>query len=106
MKLVIDIDENIWEMVVNTDTFGCYRFNTSRAIRKGIPLDDVLDKICDEVLEYIDDLDIANEICKIFDKYESESEIHCDYTDEEITKSFVEDVEAVKDRLPRAESKE
>jgi DNA-binding XRE family transcriptional regulator len=35
---------------------------------------DVLDKIEEEVLEYIDDLDIANEICKIFDKYESESE--------------------------------
>ena len=32
----------------------------------------ILDKICEEVLEYIDDLDIAVEICDIFDKYESE----------------------------------
>lgn len=32
----------------------------------------ILDKICEEVLEYIDDLDIAYEICGIFDKYESE----------------------------------
>lgn len=45
MKLVIDIDENIWEMVVNTGTFGCYRFNTSRAIRKGVPLEKIRDEI-------------------------------------------------------------
>ena len=29
----------------------------------------ILDKICEEVLEYIDDIDIAVEICDIFDKY-------------------------------------
>lgn len=33
-----------------------------------------LDKIRKEVLEYIDDLDIAYEICDIFDKYKTESE--------------------------------
>lgn len=36
---------------------------------------DVLDKIRDEVLEYIDDLDIAYEICGVFDKYETENEV-------------------------------
>lgn len=35
-----------------------------------------------------------------------ENEIHCDYTDEEIAKSFIEDVEAVKDLLPMGESEE
>ncbi len=35
---------------------------------------DVLDKIREEVLEYIDDLDIAHEICGVFDKYKGESE--------------------------------
>jgi len=35
-----------------------------------------------------------------------ESEIHCNCTDEEIAKSFIEDVEAVKDLLPRAESED
>lgn len=30
---------------------------------------DVIDKIREEVLEYIDDLDIAYEICGVFDKY-------------------------------------
>lgn len=34
----------------------------------------VLDKIRAEILEYIDDLDIAKEICDIFDKYKAESE--------------------------------
>jgi hypothetical protein len=29
----------------------------------------ILDKIRDEILEYIDDLDIATEICDIFNKY-------------------------------------
>jgi predicted RNA-binding Zn-ribbon protein involved in translation (DUF1610 family) len=33
-------------------------------------------------------------------------EIHCNCTDEEIAKSFIEDVEAVKDLLPIAESEE
>ena len=36
----------------------------------------------------------------------AESEIHCNCTDEEIAKSFIEDVEAVKDLLPKAESEE
>lgn len=34
----------------------------------------ILDKIRDEVLEYIDDVDIAVEICDIFDKYKTKSE--------------------------------
>lgn len=34
----------------------------------------ILDKILSEVLEYIDDIDIAVEIGDIFDKYMSESE--------------------------------
>lgn len=34
----------------------------------------VLGKIRTEILEYIDDLDIAKEICDIFDKYKAESE--------------------------------
>jgi hypothetical protein len=36
----------------------------------------------------------------------AESEIHCNCTDEEIAKSFIEDVDAVKDLLPRLESEE
>lgn len=36
----------------------------------------------------------------------TEGEIHCNCTDKEIAKSFIEDVEAVKDLLPRAESEE
>lgn len=35
---------------------------------------EILDKIRDEVLEYIDDIDIAVEICDIFNKYSTGSE--------------------------------
>lgn len=38
MKIVIDIDEVIYEMILNTGTFGKYRFNTARAIQNGIPI--------------------------------------------------------------------
>ena len=33
-------------------------------------------------------------------------QVACNYTDEQIAKSFIEDVEAVKDLLPRAEGSE
>jgi hypothetical protein len=36
-------------------------------------------------------------------KSEGSNEIHCKFIDEEIAKSFIEDVEAVKDLLPKAE---
>ena len=42
MKLLIDIPKVIYEMVMNTGTFGCYRFNTSKTIKNGIPCDDLL----------------------------------------------------------------
>lgn len=41
---------------------------------KALKQESVLDKIRYEVLEYIDDIDIAYEICGIFDKYSIESE--------------------------------
>ena len=39
-------------------------------------------------------------------KYKGTGEIHCTCTDAEIAKSFIEDVRAVKDLLPRTESEE
>ena len=41
---------------------------------KALKRESVIDKISAEVLEYIDDVDIAYEICDIFDKYKTESE--------------------------------
>ena len=38
MQVVIEIDEEIYNMVMNTGTFGCYRFNTAKAIKNGTPL--------------------------------------------------------------------
>lgn len=50
-------------------------YNTAHARGKNhSDVTEVLDKIKAEVLEYIDDLDIAAEICNIFDKYKAESE--------------------------------
>lgn len=34
-------------------------------------------------------------------KYKKKEEVHCNHTDAEISKSFIEDVEAVKDLLPQ-----
>ena len=48
MKLIIDIPDHIYSMVTNTGTFGCYRFNTSKAIRQGVPLDKIRAEI-DEI---------------------------------------------------------
>lgn len=39
-----------------------------------ITVQEIFDKIRDEVLEYIDDVDIAYEICGIFNKYSTGSE--------------------------------
>lgn len=38
MQVVIDIPDQIYEMVMNTGTYGCYRFNSTKVIREGIPL--------------------------------------------------------------------
>lgn len=72
---------------------------------KGI---EVLDKIRAEIIQSIQNgtlkIESGNEeLFRIIDKYKAESEIHCTWTDSEIAKSFIEDVEAVKDLLPRAE---
>jgi hypothetical protein len=39
-------------------------------------------------------------------KYKPKNEMHCNCTDEEITKSFIEDVKTVEDLLPQTESEE
>lgn len=36
-------------------------------------------------------------------KYKKKEEVHCNHTDEEMSKSFIEDVEAVKDLLSKEE---
>lgn len=48
-----------------------------------------------------------NDDCPLIEVEPKESEkIHCNHTDTEIAKSFIKDVEAVKDLLPKAESEE
>ena len=65
MKLIIDIDEDIYKMVCITGTFGRFRYNTAKAIKTGIPLDDFLkhrkEPIDKNVVdEYIDQLKKEN----------------------------------------------
>jgi len=67
-KEIIDM-ANVLQLIPNTPKGKA----VSMAL-KALEQDNVLDKIRDEILEYIDDLDIANEICEVFDKYkESEN---------------------------------
>ena len=83
MKLIIDIDEDIYKMVCITGTFGRFRFNTAKAIKNGIPLKEELENIKAEIKEEkLDvDLDIGNEtiynnaindVLAILDKHTSE----------------------------------
>ncbi len=48
MKVIIDIDDNVYEWVMNTGTFGIYRFNTAKAIKNGTPLPKGHGRILDE----------------------------------------------------------
>lgn len=40
MKVIIDIPDDIYNMVVNTGTYGLYRFNSTKAIKNGIAFSD------------------------------------------------------------------
>ena len=51
MKLIIDIDEDIYKMVCITGTFGRFRYNTAKAIKAGIPLEDIKVEIQNTILE-------------------------------------------------------
>lgn len=61
VKLIIEIPKVDYRRMTEDSTFNVHMMIT--AIQNGIPLD----KIRKEVMEYIDDLDIAYEICGVFD---------------------------------------
>ena len=53
MQLVINIPEDTYQHVINTGTYGHYRFNSARAIRNGTPLAENHGKKFEEiVVEY------------------------------------------------------
>ena len=56
MQVVIDIPDKVYEMVMNTGTYGCYRFNSTKAIREGVPLPKGHGRIADidRVMEEMD----------------------------------------------------
>lgn len=105
MKLIIDIPEVEYKRMTEESIFSTNAMIT--AIQNGIPLDDVKAEIQDLYVGYRHGYEIKADVLQILDNIgKAESEIHCDCTDEEIAKSFIEDVETVKDLLPRAESED
>ena len=62
MQVVIDVPDKVYEMVMNTGTYGCYRFNSSKAIKEGIPLPKGHGKLKD-VSELIPDSDYDDGEC-------------------------------------------
>lgn len=55
MKLVIEVPDQVVDMVCNTGTYGYYRFNSTKAIKKGIPLDHVFKDIKAEIQQKEDE---------------------------------------------------
>ena len=80
MQVVIDVPDKIYEMVMNTGTYGCYRFNSTKAIREGIPLDKIKAEIEElqtyKMFEGEDTVYIEREdILQIIDKCKTENEV-------------------------------
>ena len=59
---MIDVPDKVYEMVMNTGTYGCYRFNSTKAIMEGTPLP--------EGHESVDTLEFRT--LQIIDKYKTE----------------------------------
>ena len=114
MQIVIDIPEEEYEIIK-----ACKAPMTwvEHLIKNGTPLPkghgaliDV-DVLCEHFWDNRSKLYSHKDLQIVIDRTptiieadKAESEIHCNCTDEEIAKSFIEDVEAVKDLLPRTES--
>lgn len=79
MQILIDVPDKIYEMVMNTGTYGCYRFNSTKAIREGTPLDKIKAEIEElqtyKMFEGEDTVYIeCEDALQIINKYNSESE--------------------------------
>ena len=74
MQIVINIPDKVYEMVMNTGTYGCYRFNSTKAIRDGVSLDKIITEIHATAELHADgDYYLRDEwIDEIFDKYMTE----------------------------------
>lgn len=49
MKVIIDVPDDIYNMVINTGTYGRYRFNSTKAIKDGVAYSDKVDEIVEGV---------------------------------------------------------
>lgn len=68
MKVIIDIPECIYNVLMETGKYGFYRFDAKKAIKKGTPLDKITVEIENEkyigfiTQDFADGLDVALEI--------------------------------------------
>ena len=63
MQIVIDIPDKVYEMVMNTGTYGCYHFISTKAIREGVPLPEEHGRVIDaDVL--VDGMEDNYEFCE------------------------------------------
>jgi hypothetical protein len=65
MKVIIDIPEQIYNMVMNTGTYGVYRFNSTKAIKKGKPLPTLTDP---EQRLFLSAISREEKLCKRIDE--------------------------------------
>lgn len=105
MKLIIDIPKSTLIMLKESGVDWLDAEYILSAVAQGIPLDDVKAEIESRSYGVANDSVIQGEmyerhaVLEILNNIGKESKIHCNCTDEEIAKSFIEDVEAVKDLL-------
>lgn len=75
MKVIIDVPDDIYNMVINTGTYGRYRFNSTKAIKDGVVYSDKVDEstILDFIMNNLDEpftekdkllLEVNKQICK------------------------------------------
>jgi hypothetical protein len=60
MKIIIDVPDDIYNMVINTGTYGQYRFNSTKAIKDGVAFSDKVDEIVEVVKSTILDSFMEN----------------------------------------------
>lgn len=60
MKVIIDVPDDIYNMVINTGTYGRYRFNSTKAIKDGVVYSDKVDEIVEVVKSTILDFIMNN----------------------------------------------
>lgn len=124
MGRLIDVSELYNAVMLNKSDWGIFATPIDQLVEslvsqvstvEAIPKTDYENRLKADMVAMLEDLDLQIDesaaynlkVAKVqrlirnkIDKLKREDLPHCQYTDEEIAKSFIEDVEAVKDQLP------